>query len=216
MLKIRCIVVGPLWTNSYLVWDTEKMEGILIDPGDEGSKLISEVRKHKINLKNIIITHGHFDHLKDAGYVSSKLGIPVMIGEKEISVIEHVSEQSVLFGFSPISPPAISNFLNENDIIKVGDYSFTVLNTPGHSPGSISLYNSSEGVAIVGDLIFYESIGRTDIPGADYSTLIESIKKYILTMPDNTRLLPGHGEETTVGHEKLNNPFLTDEFRYEA
>lgn len=216
MLKIICIVVGPLWTNSYLIWDTGSMEGTLVDPGDDGDKLINEIKRREINLKNIIITHGHFDHLKDAEYVSSKLNVPVMASKKELPIIEHVAEQSVLFGFSPIYPPEIKIFINENDTIKVGSYSFVVLHTPGHSPGSVTLYNSSEGIAIVGDLIFFESIGRTDIPGGDYNTLIQSIKKHILTMPDNTRLLPGHGEETTVGHEKLNNPFLTDEFRYEA
>ncbi len=192
------------------------MEGILVDPGDEGNKLIREIKRNKLNVKGIVITHGHFDHIKDAKYIGSSLNIPIMACTKELPVIEHVSEQSVLFGFPPIQVPEINIYLNDYDHIKVGEYDFVVLNTPGHSPGSITLYNASEGVAIVGDLIFLESIGRTDIPGGDYDTLMKSIKERILTLPDDTRLLPGHGEETTVGHERLNNPFLTGEFRYET
>lgn len=216
MLKIICIVVGPLWTNSYIIWDTNTMEGILVDPGDEGDKLIKEIKKNKLNLKGIVITHGHFDHIKDAEYVSSNLDVPLMASEKEIPVIEHVSEQSIMFGFPPVQPPKIGVYLNENDSIDIGEYKFIVLNTPGHSPGSITLYNSFAGVAIVGDLIFFESIGRTDIPGGDYNTLIKSIKEHILTLPDKTKLLSGHGNETTVGYERLNNPFLTGEYRYET
>jgi glyoxylase-like metal-dependent hydrolase (beta-lactamase superfamily II) len=216
MLRIKCIAVGQLWTNSYIVWDADSMEGILVDPGDEGDRLIREIKKNEIILKQIIITHGHFDHLKDAAYVSAELKVPVLASKAELPIIKHVSEQATLFGFPPIKPPEINVYLEQGSSINVGSYTFKVLSTPGHSPGSITLYNSSEGIAIVGDLIFFESIGRTDIPGGDYNTLIQSIKKHILTMSDNTRLLPGHGEETTVGHEKLNNPFLTDEFRYEA
>ncbi len=216
MLKIKCISVGPLWTNSYIVWDTDSMEGILVDPGDEGDRLINEIKKNKIVLKQIIITHGHFDHLKDAAYVSTEMKVPVLASKTELPIIKHVSEQATLFGFPPIKSPEINAYLEQGNIIHVGPYTFKVLSTPGHSPGSITLYNSSEGIAIVGDLIFLESVGRTDIAGGDYETLLKSIQGHILTMPDNTKILSGHGEETTVGHERRYNPFLAGIYRDEA
>ncbi len=216
MLKIKCIPVGPLWTNSYIVWDTDSREGILIDPGDEGDRLIREIKKNKVVLKQIIITHGHFDHLKDAVSVSAALEAPVLASKAELPFIEHVSEQAIMFGFPPVTPPEINEYLEKGSSILVGPYTFKVLCTPGHSPGSITLYSSSEGVAIVGDLIFLESIGRADIPGGNYETLLKSIEEYILTMPDDTRILSGHGEETTVGHERQYNPFLTGVYRNEA
>jgi glyoxylase-like metal-dependent hydrolase (beta-lactamase superfamily II) len=216
MLKIECIPVGPLWTNSYIVWDTDSREGILIDPGDEGDRLIREITKNKVVLKQIIITHGHFDHLKDAASVSTALKAPVLASKAELPFIEHVSEQAIMFGFPPVTPPEINEYLEKGSSIPVGPYTFKVLCTPGHSPGSITLYSSSEGVAIVGDLIFLESIGRADIPGGNYETLLKSIEEYILTMPDDTRILSGHGEETTVGHERQYNPFLTGVYRNEA
>ena len=216
MLKIQCVPVGPLWTNSYIVWDTDSREGFMVDPGDEGKRLVQEVRKNDVTIRQIVLTHGHFDHLKDAASVSSELKAPVLANKEDLPLIEHASDQAVFFGFPPITPPDIQTFLGQNSSISAGPSSFKVLTTPGHSPGSITLYNSTEGVAIVGDLLFLESIGRTDIAGGDYATLLTSIRNYILTMPDSTKILAGHGEETTVGHERLYNPFLTGVYRDEA
>ncbi|MCL4557759.1 MAG: MBL fold metallo-hydrolase [Deltaproteobacteria bacterium] len=216
MLDIQATTVGPLWVNSYLVWDRATGEGILIDPGDEGKRLIELIRHNGVKIKNIVITHGHFDHVKDAGYVSSVLKAPVLAHRDEIPLIEHVSEQAEMFGFPPVRPPRIDSYLGDGDTVFVSSYGFEVHNTPGHSPGSIILYNKSEGAAIVGDLIFFESVGRTDLPGGDYDTLLSSIKRHILILPDSTRLLTGHGEPTTVGHERAYNPFLTGMYRDET
>ena len=216
MLKIKCVPVGPLWTNSYIVWDTVSREGFLVDPGDEGKRLVQEVRKNGVTINKIVLTHGHFDHLKDAAFVSSELKAPVLANKEDLPLIRHASEQAVFFGFPPITPPDIQTFLGQNSSLSAGLYTFVVLATPGHSPGSITLYNSAEGAAIVGDLLFLESIGRTDITGGDYATLLTSIQKFILTLPDTTKILSGHGEETTVGHERLYNPFLTGVYRHEA
>ncbi len=216
MLSIKQVVVGPLWVNTYIIWDSNCKEGILVDPGDEGERLINIVRENDINIKHIIITHGHFDHLKDAALVSSEIKAAVLVHKTQVPFIEHVSEQSALFGFSLIKPPHIDGYIEEGDTVNAGSYAFNVYNTPGHSPGSITLYNKPEGIAIVGDLIFFESVGRTDLPGGDYKTLLSSIKDRILVLPDNTKILPGHGEQTTVGHERLHNPFITDIYRDET
>ena len=216
MLKIKRVPVGPLWTNSYIVWDTGSREGFMVDPGDEGNRLVQEVRKNGVTIKQIVLTHGHFDHLKDAVFVSSELNAPVLANKEDLMLIRHASEQAVFFGFPPITPPGIQTFLGQNSTLSAGPATFVVFTTPGHSPGSITLYNSTEGVAIVGDLLFFESIGRTDITGGDYATLLTSIQKHILTLPDATKILSGHGEETTVGHERLYNPFLTGVYRDEA
>ncbi len=216
MLNIKSIVVGPLWVNSYIVWDSDTGEGILVDPGDEGKKLINIIKKNTINIRSIIITHGHFDHIKDADYVSTAIKAPVLLHRAELPFIEHVAEQSIMFGFPPVKPPHIDSYLEEGDHINIGAFSFDVHHTPGHSPGSIILHSRSEGIAIVGDLIFYESVGRTDLPGGDYETLLMSIRNRILSLPDDTRILSGHGEETTVGHEKVYNPFITGVYRDEG
>lgn len=216
MLKIKAIVVGPFWVNSYLLWDKDTGEGILVDPGDEGEKLVQIIKENKVSVKSIIITHGHFDHIKDADYVSSAINAPVLAHKDELPFIEHVAEQAAMFGFPPVKPPHIDNYLKEGDIVSVASYGFEVHNTPGHSPGSIMLYNKLEGIALVGDLIFFESVGKTDIPGGDYDALLTSIKTHVLSLPDNTKLLTGHGDPTTVGYEKAYNPFLTGIYRDET
>ncbi len=216
MLDITSIVVGPLWVNSYLVWDRATGDGILVDPGDEGERLIETIRSSGVKIKSIIITHGHFDHIKDAGYVSSALKAPVLAHKDEVPLIEHVAEQAVMFGLPPVKPPRIAGYLNDGDVVSVSSYSFEVHSTPGHSPGSITLYSRSEGVAFVGDLIFHESVGRTDLPGGDDDTLLASIRRHILSLPDSTKLLAGHGEPTTVAHERAYNPFLAEMYRDEA
>ncbi len=216
MLNITCIPVGALWTNSYILWDAETREGVLVDPGDEGARLVDEVRKKKIDVRRIIITHGHFDHIKDAANVSAALKSTVLASRLELPFIEHVSEQAAMFGFPPARPVRVDAYLEDGDTVHVGPHAFQVLATPGHSPGSISLYCGAEGVVIAGDLIFFESIGRTDLPGGDYETLLRSIGERILTMPDDTKILSGHGEATTVGHERLYNPFLKGGYGHEA
>ncbi|MCL4478661.1 MAG: MBL fold metallo-hydrolase [Deltaproteobacteria bacterium] len=216
MLKINRMVVGPLYVNSYILWDSESKEGIIVDPGDEGEMLLNEIDKKNIILKRVIITHGHFDHLKDAAYVSSKAKVPVLANKEDLPLIEAAPSQAALFGFPQIKVPRIDSYIKEGDIVQVGSYGFMVLDTPGHSPGSITLYNKQERIAVVGDLLFLESIGRTDFFGGDYKTLLLSIKDRILTMADDTLVLSGHGNETTVGHEKAYNPFLTEFYRNET
>lgn len=215
-LQIKTIIVGPLWVNSYIVWDRDTREGILVDPGDEGKKLISFIKKNTLQIRSIVITHGHFDHIKDADYVSTALQAPVSAHRAELPFIEHAAEQSAMFGFPPIRPPHVDTFLDEGDTLALGSGSLEVHHVPGHSPGSIMLHSRQDRIAVVGDLIFYESVGRTDLPAGDYETLLLSIRNHILSLPDDTRILPGHGEETTVGHEKVYNPFITGVFRDEG
>ena len=216
MLKINRMVVGQLYVNCYILWDSGSKEGIIVDPGDEGGMLLNEIDKNNIILKRVIITHGHFDHLKDAAYVSSKAKVPVLANKEDLPLIEAAPSQAALFGFPQIKVPRIDSYIKEGDIVQVGSYGFMVLDTPGHSPGSITLYNKQERIAVVGDLLFLESIGRTDFFGGDYKTLLLSIKDRILTMADDTLVLSGHGNETTVGHEKAYNPFLTEFYRNET
>ena len=205
MTKIHTIVVGGLQTNCYILQSDNA--AIIIDPGDEPERIIRFVHDIKVKPTQIIATHTHFDHVLGVDALREKLRIPFMIHRDDLAMLESMQTRvRQIMGLEVPPPPKVDSYLKDGDTLGVGDEMIHVLHTPGHSPGSISL--SGDGHVFTGDALFNQSIGRTDLPGGDLKTLIRSIKERLFKLDDNTTVYPGHGPETTIGDEKLANPFV--------
>ncbi|MBN1393017.1 MAG: MBL fold metallo-hydrolase [Sedimentisphaerales bacterium] len=209
-MKIDCLVLGAFETNCYVLRANEKVKDCLvIDTGLVAEELVDFIRAHRLNPVAVVLTHGHVDHI--AGLVAlrhhypcikvyiHKLDAEMLTGEKD--------NLSYMAGLSFSSAPA-DFLLEEGDTIEQANIKLHVLHTPGHTQGGICLYSKDDGIAFVGDTLFADSIGRTDMPGGSGTQLINSIKQKLCTLPDETIVYPGHGPQTTIGQEKKNNPFL--------
>lgn len=209
---IKTLTVGPILTNCYIIGDEESKEGAIIDPGGDGKKILDEVRRLGLTIKYVIDTHGHFDHTLANGEVMAALKAiqdtpPVLAIHPADATLLSVGGGATWFGiFADPSPPADLE-LKEGDVLTLGRIQLEVWHTPGHSLGSVSLVCREEGVVFDGDVLFNTGIGRTDLPGGDYHTLMNSIHR-LLTLPDETKVYSGHGPETTIGYEKQGNPWL--------
>jgi len=205
---VRTEVVGSLATNCYLVWDEETKEGIVIDPGSESGKILRAIEEIGFHTQGIVLTHGHGDHTGAVRKIKKETLAPVLIHEKDTSFLTDPGQAflDLFLAIGEEAPPAADRFVIENDKIEFGKESLTVLYTPGHTPGSISLV--ADGLVFTGDALFAGSIGRTDLPGGSYQTLIKSIKEKIMTLDDETIVYPGHGPVSKVGFERRTNPFL--------
>jgi glyoxylase-like metal-dependent hydrolase (beta-lactamase superfamily II) len=203
------LVVGPLQTNCYLVYSPQSFECLVIDPGAEGKRIISFIKKKNLIPIGIINTHGHIDHIGANKSLKMEFNLPILIHPEDSSLL--TSKQnlalSILFA-SKTSPPA-DTFLKEGQKIKIGNSSLEVIHTPGHTPGGISL--RGDEFVLTGDTLFAGGVGRTDLPGGSWDYLLKSIKNKLLKLPDNLIVLPGHGFVTTIGEEKENNPFIRGE-----
>ncbi|MBS4021100.1 MAG: MBL fold metallo-hydrolase [Dethiobacter sp.] len=204
-MLLRIMEVGPFAANCYLVACGETGEAVIIDPGAEGKQIVNLVAKENVKVRYIINTHGHVDHVGANEDVRSALDVPILIHEKdgEMSSKPHAS-LSAFLGKMKLAEP--DRLLKQGDKITVGTLVFEVIETPGHTKGSITL--SAGGVLFTGDTLFAGSIGRTDLPGGSFKEIISSIKEKLLVYPDETVVYPGHGPETTIGDEKKYNPFL--------
>src|SRR6267378_4571091 len=205
LAKIHTIVVGRLQTNCYIL--ESNTAAIIIDPGDEPERIVRFVRDIKAKPIHIIATHTHFDHVLGVDTVRATLNIPFLIHRDDLPMLESMQTRVRQFmGFEVPPPPKVDGYFKDGDVQSVGDEKIRILHTPGHSPGSISL--SGKGYVLTGDALFNQSIGRTDLPGGDYNLLIKSIKEKLFRLDDKTIVHPGHGPETTIGDEKLTNPFV--------
>lgn len=203
------IPLGPLQTNCYLLTGSNN-SCLIIDPGEEGKKLINHLQKRKLKPQAIILTHAHFDHIGAVDAVRDHYQIPVYIHEKESKWLMDPAlngSQFFMLGQQIRAKQADNHITSETELI-VGDFHFQILETPGHSPGSISLYFKDAGIVAAGDALFQGSIGRTDLPGGNHEQLLTSIHKKLLVLPEETQVLPGHGDVTTIGDEMDHNPFL--------
>ena len=212
MTEIQEFVFNPFQENTYILFDETK-ECIIIDPGcstnQEEEAIKSFLKRKELNLVKMLFTHGHLDHVCGAAFIHDEFGLLPQCHSLDRYLLEQVVAQGRSYGFELQAPPAPGKFLNEGDQISFGNSFLKVLHTPGHSPGHIVLYNEAQEFIITGDVLFQGSIGRTDLHGGDYDTLIHSIQNKILPLPDETNVYSGHGPSTTVGIEKLSNPYLS-------
>ena len=205
-LKVEAYQVGPLENNTYLVVDPETSEAVLVDPAMGSEALVDSIRERKLNLSAVLNTHGHFDHTFNNALFSTAFGCPIRIHEGDLGLLRDMPRHAELFGFRAAPSPEPSRLLQAGEEIPVGRGKLRVLHTPGHSPGGICF--ASEGFVLCGDTLFAQSIGRTDLPGGDYETLIASIRRELYALADPTEAHPGHGPATLIGYEKRHNPFV--------
>jgi len=208
-LHIAHYTLGQLGTNTYLIADPETKEATVIDPAEGSSTILKAALQPSWRLTQVWLTHSHFDHLSGIPEIiaESRPPPPVYIHSSDRELYEHGGGAD-LFGFSVPNLPEPEIIFDNQETISLGKMQLTVQHTPGHSPGHVTFYCPEASVAFCGDVIFFMGIGRTDLPGGSYPTLINSIKSHILDLPPETRLLCGHGPETTVAQEAAGNPFL--------
>ncbi len=208
-IEIVCIPLGITMTNTYLIGESDSHTAVVIDPGWEGKKIVSEAQNRGWEIKQIWITHGHFDHLGGVGEITDRENPPAIALHPKDRWLWDSKGGAAIFGLPDIdlgAEPSID--LEHGQILTLDETKFEVRHAPGHTPGHVMFYCKEINVLFCGDVIFRTSIGRTDLPYGDYATLIDSIYTQVMTLPDETRLLNGHGPETTVGFERAYNPFL--------
>lgn len=204
-MDIECLAVGPLQTNCYVISDEKTRDAIVVDPGDEADRILKVIRQKKLKVNMIICTHGHFDHVGAVSKLKEETGARVALNRDDVDIYNRAQDQAAFWEYTIEAPPEPDLFLTDQDRVTVGHLDFEVLLTPGHSPGGICLYG--EGVVVSGDTIFAGSVGRTDFYGGNIDELKKSFVE-ILSLPPETRILPGHGEWSTVEIEKKTNFFL--------
>lgn len=207
MMFLQCITVGLFQENCYLIGDPASGLGAIIDPGDEADRILSAVNESKLKYLYILNTHAHLDHVGAVDAIKKELNIPFYLHREEEAVLKSVPMQAAMFGLPPLRAPHVDVWYDINSTIELGSLSIRLLFTPGHTPGGVSLCMASEKTVIAGDTLFNGSIGRTDLPGGNFDTLISSIHNKLFVLPDDTLVYPGHGPETTIGYEKQYNPF---------
>ena len=209
MLEIVSFTLGPAQTNAYLVADSETKEAAVIDPSWDGHIILDAAHKRGWRIGHLWYTHAHFDHIGGAGAIADALNpLPLVALHPNDHVLWRAGGGGAFFGFEIDPGPEPTIDFTHGQILRLGSVEFEIRFTPGHTLGHCILYVSSAGICFCGDLIFAGSVGRTDLPGGDWNTLEKSIREQIFTLPDETRLLSGHGPETTVGEEKRSNPFV--------
>jgi hydroxyacylglutathione hydrolase len=207
---IEMLTVGPFQENCYLVGDEKTKIGAVIDPGDEAERILAEARKTGLTFRCILNTHAHLDHVCAVQAVKDTLKIPFYLHKEDLPLLQHLPKQAAMFGMRVDKVPEVDFFYNTDAAISLGDLKIRLLHVPGHSPGSVALNFISEGVVFGGDVLFNGSIGRTDLFGGDFDTLINSIRVNLFSLPDEVVVYPGHGPETTIGFERKFNPFFQE------
>ena len=206
-MKIVQIPNGQFVENCYLVTDEASRECVVIDPGEEAGLILRRITEAGVRPVAIWVTHAHLDHVMGVPRLSRETRAPIYLHPADRELYDHVIQQGLAFGIRVESLPPPDREFVPGETVRVGTVGFTVRHAPGHSPGSVCLVG--DGVVFTGDVLFAGSIGRTDLPGADFDTLIRSIERELLVLPDSTMVYSGHGPETTVGRERGTNPFLT-------
>jgi len=200
--------VGPLQCNCSIVGDEQTREAMVIDPGDEIEQVLAVLQKHRLTVKQIVITHAHIDHIGGAAKLRRLTGAPVLLNANDQMLLKMLDVQASWIGMRPPEDPVIDGSVTTGDKLKTGSLVANVLHTPGHTEGSICLYFAEDKKLIAGDTLFAGSIGRTDLPGGSYKKIMESLRGPVLALPDETIVVPGHGPLTTIGEERDSNPFL--------
>lgn len=208
-MLLKTVVVTEFMTNCFILGDEHTKKAFVIDPGGEADKILRQIESLGMEIVAIVNTHAHVDHIGAIREVRDATGARIMMHRSELPLLQSASRMGRLFGIHVEQPPDPDRFLEEGDEVSVGNgLSLKVIETPGHSPGGITLVSSEGKLCFAGDTLFAGSIGRTDLPGGDYHTLIASIKSRLLPLGDDIKVLPGHGPATTLGAERRYNPFL--------
>jgi glyoxylase-like metal-dependent hydrolase (beta-lactamase superfamily II) len=212
MIRLETRAVPPFLKNGFVVWCDRTRAAALIDPGDEVSDLLDVVSRQNLTVKHILLTHAHLDHVTGVARAKAATSAPIWLHREDLFLYEGVVQQGAMFGI-PVQPqPAVDHFYDVSQSITVGDLDVRVHHTPGHCPGGVCLQIGDRGTAgddlFVGDTLFAGSIGRTDLPGGDYATLMHSIREVLFPLGDDARVHPGHGPMTTIRQEKATNPFV--------
>ncbi|HQP08858.1 MAG TPA: MBL fold metallo-hydrolase [Anaerolineaceae bacterium] len=207
-LNFQSFVIGSLQNNCYVVHEPGSNKAAIVDPGEGAEPVIAYLKKNTMALEKILITHAHFDHILGCKAVNEAFPFAAIFLHQDDAALWNNSGNAQLFGYIPVYLPQPTHWLQDSEVIPVGNDVLEARHTPGHTPGHVVYYSSTAGCVFCGDLIFRHSVGRTDLPGGDFAQLRDSIETKIYTLPDSTILLPGHGPATTVGAEKLYNPYV--------
>ena len=208
-LEIVSFQLGPVQTNAYLIADSASGDAAVIDPAWDGAVILAEARKRGWRIAHLWYTHAHFDHLGGAGAIADALNpLPLVALHPADHDLWKAAGGGPMFGFNIDPGPEPTIDFYQGQLLRLGDNILEVRYTPGHTPGHVVFYCRAQGLCFCGDLIFAGSVGRTDLPGGDWETLVRSIQTHIYSLPDETRLLSGHGPETSVGQEKMSNPYV--------
>ncbi len=212
-MNIAKLVFNPIMENTYIVWDDTK-ECIIIDAGNfsarEDAQLTDFISERGLKPVMAVNTHGHFDHAMGVGYLKETYGVKFACSSKDQFLVDSAQQSGAMFGVKCAPVPAIDIDLDKMEEIAFGATKLRVIKTPGHTPGHVSLYNEEQKVLFTGDTLFRESIGRTDLPGGDYSWIMTSILEQLVPLGDDVEFYPGHGDKSTISHETLYNPFVTE------
>jgi glyoxylase-like metal-dependent hydrolase (beta-lactamase superfamily II) len=211
-MRVEVQAVGPFFKNGFVVACDQTRDGVLIDPGAEVASLLAFADRERITLRYILLTHAHIDHITGVGVARQRLGVPVCLHRDDLFLYDQAAEQGAMFGIPVDQLPPVDQFYTPGQVFTFGEVEARPHHTPGHCPGGVCLQIGPAGAVgqdlFVGDTLFAGSIGRTDLPGGDYATLIASIKDVLFAFGDDARVYPGHGPMTTIGRERRTNPFL--------
>ena len=200
--------VGPLQCNCSVIGDEITREAMVIDPGDDIEEVLALIDKHNLQVKQIVITHAHIDHVGGAMKLRAATGAPILLNQNDYALLKMLDVQAAWIGMKDPGKVEIDQSVGQADTVRAGSLTANVIHTPGHTEGSVCLYFPAESKLIAGDTLFAGSIGRTDLPGGSMEKIINSLHERVLTLPDDTLVVPGHGPLTTIGEERESNPFL--------
>jgi hydroxyacylglutathione hydrolase len=204
----KVLPVGPLQCNCSIIGDETTHEAMVIDPGDDIDDIVAIIEQHKLQVKQIVITHAHIDHVGGAMKLRARTGAPILLNQNDYALLKMLDVQASWLGMQNPGKVEIEAGLAHDQTLRAGSLAAHVLHTPGHTEGSVCLYFPAQKLLIAGDTLFARSIGRTDLPGGSFEKIIRSLHDRVLPLPDDTVVFPGHGPTTTIGEEREENPFL--------
>jgi hydroxyacylglutathione hydrolase len=205
---LEMLTVGPFQENCYVLGDEASGVGAVVDPGDEASRIAMAVEQTGLEIGSIIVTHAHIDHVGAVATLVDEYSCPVLMHAEAEPMLEQVPTQAMMMGLRFSKVPTVDHHIGEGEMVEVGDLRLRPLYTPGHAPGHLAFYIEEEGLVLSGDALFAGSVGRVDLPGGSMEVLMRSIEEKLMTLPDETRVCPGHGPQTQIGNERVSNPFL--------
>ena len=204
----KILPVGPLQCNCSIIGDETTREAMVIDPGDNIDDVLAIIRENKLQVKQIVITHAHIDHVGGAMKLRALTGAPILLNQNDYALLKMLDVQASWIGVAPPGEVAVEASIGDGDSLQTGTLTANVMHTPGHTEGSVCLYFPAEKLLISGDTLFARSIGRTDLPGGSFEKIMRSLRDRVMSLPDETVVIPGHGQRTTIGEEREENPFL--------